>query len=134
MSDSAYTVKGLLQYLIDNGLNIGQTREVVFHDESIIAGNGVDIEIIENSNLTIFISGTSTSRNISFKLIDFDGNVYDVVGFKNGDVNFSYNIFTTGNSESWNFENIKGFKYFRVVINSLAGGNVTVKGVLFNGS
>jgi hypothetical protein len=104
--------------------------EIIFQDTVTETGNGSDITVNGYYTLNIFISGTSTSRTITFKGLDQDENIYDLIGYKIGDTEYTGAITTNGNSESWIFSDIQNFKYIRFPISAISGGNCTIKGIM----
>lgn len=104
--------------------------EVIFQNAVTEMGSGTDIAVNGYYTLNIFITGTSTSRTIVFKGIDQDGNAYDLIGYKIGDTNYTGAISTSGSNESWIFGDIQNFKYIRIGISAIAGGNCTIKGIM----
>lgn len=100
----------------------------IFHDTETSTSNGTQLNINSEKSLTIFTSGTSTSRTLEFKGKDIDDNIYDIVGVKINDTNFITSINTTNINEVWYFENIEGYTAIYINISAIAGGNVTVKG------
>lgn len=98
---------------------------VTLQDVATVAGNGTVFQVGGKKNLTIEITGTSTSRTILFEGSSVSGAFYPVQGIKLQD--YAMATQTTGKDEVWLFD-ITGLVSFRAKISAVAGGNVTVKG------
>jgi hypothetical protein len=108
-------------------------NEFDFHDGATATGNGLDLPLAGKNKVFVFLTGLCTSRTVTFKGIDNDGNLYNVVGLKLGDLTFPLAISTTGINEVWLFDDIQGFKYLRMVITAIGGtapnNTLSIKGV-----
>ena len=102
-------------------------KTVTLQDAATTTGNGT-IQAIENyQNLTIGISGTSTSRTVEFHVVDENG-IDDVIkGTRPKD--FFQATSTSGNDETYQFD-VTGYVSFYAKITAISGGNVTIKGRL----
>jgi hypothetical protein len=104
-------------------------NEWIFHDKTTTPQNGTEFMPNYADQMTIFITGTSTSRTIEFKGSDEDGNWYSIPAFKNPD--FTLASSTTGNNEAW-IVDLTGWVSVNVNVTAIDGGNVTVKAKVVN--
>ena len=128
------SVQRITEILENASFNTSSTMSSFdFHLGATTTGNGNDLPLVGKNKIFVFITGLCTSRTLQFKGIDNDGNVYDIVGVKLGDVTFPLAISTTGINECWLFDDVQGFKYLRMIINAIGGSapnnTLTVKGV-----
>jgi hypothetical protein len=101
--------------------------EVIFHDVATVVGDGEVITVDGHKTLTIEIYGTSVSRTIAFKGVGPSGIPREITGEKLSDLNVA--VSTTGSGELWQF-NITGLIFVIMELTAVAGGNVSVKGVM----
>ena len=107
-----------------------QTRSIikdniVFQNAAETTGNGTSFEVGPYTSLRIKITGTSTSRTITFYEKDVDGNLTAISGVRASD--FTVGTSTTGTAESWLFDVSCAYKIV-MDLTAVAGGNVTIKG------
>jgi len=76
-------------------------------------------------NVTIYISGNSTSRTILFQGCDESGNWYSIQGVRLSD--FTKATSTTGTAEVWNFD-MTYWVGIRMNVTAVAGGTVNIIG------
>lgn len=103
---------------------------MTFHDTITTTGNGLEYNIdIKDKNevLTIYTSGTSSSRTIVFEHSQDKVTWLPIVLVNLGTLATATQ--TTGIGESWQLQTT-GLMYFRTRVSVIAGGNLTVKGVL----
>lgn len=98
---------------------------VVLQDAATAAGNGTAFLVGSAKELTIEITGTSTSRTVVFEAASVSGTYYPITGVKTSDLSMGSQ--TTGTAEVWNFT-VTGQVSFRARVSAVAGGNVSVKG------
>lgn len=100
-------------------------KDFIFHDASTSAKNGYAMEVYAFKTLTIKITGTSTSRTVTFYAKDADGNLTALMGVRMSD--FATATSTTNTGEYWQFDTT-GIKSIVMDLTAVAGGNVTIKG------
>ncbi len=108
--------------VINNGSTV---TDIVFQSAVSAIGDGTPLTVSGVKNLTISITGTSTSRTIIFEEGDIDGNYTIIKGARRADLTLATQTTTT--AEVWQFE-VVGAHTFRTRISAIAGGTVTVKG------
>ncbi len=99
-----------------------------FHDAIVAAADGTPFTVAGYKTLTVYISGTSTSRTIEFKCLPpgaAAGDYRSLMGVRLSD--FATATSATGNNEVWQFD-ITGLTEVLMDCSAVAGGNVTVKG------
>jgi hypothetical protein len=101
-------------------------REHTFHSAATVAADGtVFRNVAKYNNLTVRITGTSTSRTVLFYSKDATGTLFPISGVNtNG---FATAISTTGTGEEWEFS-IAGKFEVVMKLNAISGGNVTIEG------
>lgn len=102
-----------------------KVTDITFHDAVTVAGVGTEFTVGGYKTLTVEIFGTSTSRQITFigRGPANYGRIISGVNLKDISVATS----TTGNNELWQFD-ITGLLSISMNLESVAGGNVSVKG------
>ena len=101
-------------------------EDITFHDAAIVVGDGLIFNIGGYKTLSIEITGTSTSRVVSFKCHGASGVERPISGVNlNG---YDVNTTTSGTDELWYFDNIAGLTSIFMKLEAVDGGNVTVKG------
>lgn len=98
---------------------------IILHEKTSSPGEGLALYLGVAKNVNIKIAGTSTSRKLLFEVAGFDGEYEPIQGYRPKDGIMASE--TTENGESWQFD-VTGFIYFRVRVESIAGGYVTIKG------
>ena len=101
-----------------------------FHDAATTTGDGTKLTLNGKNKLILNISGTSTSRTITFKIVS-NNIVSYTLGSKvtsTGDITLATN--TTGTGEVWEISDLAGYDEVYCSLDAVAGGNVTVKGKL----
>lgn len=100
-------------------------KEFTFHNQATTTGNGNRMRVDGFTQLTIEISGTSTSRTVTFYETLKDGTLIALIGVKRSDLSTATS--TTTNNEKWQFD-ITGANEIVMDLTAVAGGNVTVYG------
>lgn len=100
-----------------------------FHNAVAAAADGADLYVEGRSTLLVWINGSvaNSARQVSFKSVDEDGNVYSIMGVRTSD--FATGTSTTNKGEEWQFD-VAGKYAVRMDLDSMTGGTVTVKGRL----
>jgi hypothetical protein len=99
----------------------------IFQNAVTAIGNGNEYSIGLIDDLTIEITGTSTSRTIIFEGKGSSGAWYPISCVKlNG---YEIATQTTGNNELWSVE-LEGIVGFRARVANISGGNVSVNSVI----
>ncbi len=99
-----------------------------FQDAIVAAADGAAFTVLGYKTLTVYISGTSTSRTIEFKALPpgaAAGDYRSLMGVRLSD--FATSTSTTSSNEVWQFD-ITGLTEVLMDCSAVAGGNVTVKG------
>lgn len=104
-------------------------KQWTFHNGTTTAKDGIEMTVNRADQMTVFITGTSTSRTIEFKGADDNGNWYSIPAFKEPD--FTLASSTTGNNEAWTIDLTKWVKV-NINVTAVSGGNVTVKAKVVN--
>lgn len=102
-----------------------KTADFTFQNAVTSPSNGSEFTVGAYKDLTIEITGTSTSRTILFEAAGASGEYRAIIGVRNSDFNMGTQ--TTGNNESWTFS-ITGQKQIRIRVPSVTGGKLTIKG------
>lgn len=111
-----------------NGLYVdsqNRTVAVTFQSAATSTGNGTAFEVGAYRTLTVKITGTSSTRTVTFYAKDTDGNLTALMGVRLSD--FATGTSTTGTGEYWQFD-ITGIYSIVMDLTAVAGGNVSVKG------
>jgi hypothetical protein len=113
-----------------NGVKISGSlvEDVTFHNAITTAADGTALTVGGLKTLTVYISGTSTSRTIEFKGLPpgaVAGDYRPIMGVRMSD--FATAISTTSNNEIWQFD-ITGLQEVIMDCSAVTGGNLTVKG------
>lgn len=96
-----------------------------FHNAATQAANGNALTVGEYKTLTVKITGTSSSRTITFYAKDPDGNLTALMGVRLSDL--ATGTSTTGTGEYWQFD-VTGVEAVVMDLTAVAGGNVSVTG------
>jgi hypothetical protein len=96
-----------------------------FHNAATSTGNGNEYVVGGATTLTVKITGTSSSRTVTFYAKDIDGNLTALLGFRLSDL--ASGTSTTGTGEYWVFD-VTGIEAVVMDLTAVSGGNVTVKG------
>lgn len=102
-----------------------QNNAWVFQNSVTTIGNGETLYPNYNDQITIFITGTSTSRTIHFEGSDNDGNFYAIPAVKLPELTIASS--TTGNNEVWVI-NATSWVSIRCRISAINGGTVKIIG------
>ncbi|WP_338335586.1 hypothetical protein [Bacillus altitudinis] len=97
----------------------------VFHDKSDSPSDGESLEVKHYQKLAITITGTSTSRKISFVGITNDDQEIELGGTQLSDYRIA--TATEGTNEAWEFS-IFPFKKVLIKLDKVTDGDVTVYG------
>lgn len=97
----------------------------IFQDSVTTTGTGTLLYPNRNDNVTVYISGTSTSRTIAFEGQDTENNWFAIQGVRLSD--YSKANSTTGTNEAWTID-LSGVVAFRANVTAIAGGTVRVTG------
>ncbi|ADU30371.1 hypothetical protein [Evansella cellulosilytica] len=100
-------------------------ENVTFHNAATTPAKGNEFDVGGFKTLTISIRGTSTSRTLQFKTVEYDGFERTIAGLRMSD--FKIDTQTTGNSEIWQFD-VTGLNKVIVDLTAVSGGSVFVKG------
>ena len=101
------------------------TYQHTFHDVATSTSNGKALNVKAFKTLRVKITGTSSSRTVTFYARDIDGNLTALMGVRMSD--FSTATSTTGTGEYWQFD-VTGIEAVVMDLTAVSGGNVTVKG------
>lgn len=102
-----------------------KTVEITLQNAVSSAGVGTPFVVGAYKTLTIEITGTATTRNITFEGSSISGAYYSIQGVKLTDLSFGTS--TTGINEVWSFD-VTGLSTFRANLTTVVGGTVSVKG------
>lgn len=102
-----------------------QNNAWIFQNSVATTGNGEILYPNYNDQITIFITGTSTSRTIHFEGTDNDGNFYAIPAVKLPGLTIASS--TTGNNEVWVI-NTTPWVSIRCRISAIDGGTVKIIG------
>lgn len=102
-----------------------EVKSVTFHDNTASPSEGTPFDVGYFKTINLKITGTSASRTIKFEAAGYDGVYEPVMGVRPKD--FSMDVSSTDNNESWQFD-VTGFSRFRARVESVVGGNVSIKG------
>ncbi len=77
--------------------------------------------------MNFYITGTSTTREVQFEIVDFDGNYYPIKCANLSTLAIASS--TTGINEAWQV-NLACIDGFRAKVTAIDGGTVVIKGEL----
>lgn len=97
----------------------------VFHEKSVSPSDGEPFEVNHYQKLGITITGTSTSRRISFVGVTNDDQEIELGGTQLSDYRIA--VGTEGINEAWEFS-IFPFKKVVLRLDNVTGGDVSVYG------
>ncbi|WP_144468670.1 hypothetical protein [Bacillus pumilus] len=97
----------------------------VFHEKSVSPSDGESLEVKHYQKLAISITGTSTSREISFVGVTNDDQEIELGGTQLSDYRITTG--TEGTNEVWEFS-VFPFKKVLIRLNEVKGGYVSVFG------
>ncbi|WP_144534017.1 hypothetical protein [Bacillus pumilus] len=97
----------------------------VFHEKSVSPSDGESLEVKHYQKLAISITGTSTSRKISFVGLTKDDQEIELGGTQLSDYRIAAG--TEGINEAWEFS-IFPFKKVYIKLEDVIDGNVSVFG------
>ncbi|CAL8901888.1 hypothetical protein NSQ30_10935 [Bacillus sp. FSL R7-0651] len=97
----------------------------VFHEKSVSPSDGESLEVKHYQKLGITITGTSTSRRISFVGVMNDGQEIELGGTQLSDYRIA--VGTEGINEAWEFS-IFPFKKVFIKLEDVTDGDVSVFG------
>ncbi|WP_335379133.1 hypothetical protein [Bacillus pumilus] len=97
----------------------------VFHEKSISPSDGESLEVKHYQKLAITITGTSTSRKISFVGLTNNDQEIELGGTQLSDYRIA--TATEGRNEAWEFS-IFPFKKVLIKLDKVTDGDVTVYG------
>ncbi|MEH7760069.1 hypothetical protein V7417_05050 [Bacillus pumilus] len=97
----------------------------VFHEKSVSPSDGESLEVKHYQKLAISITGTSTSRKISFVGLTKDDQEIELGGTQLSDYRIAAS--TEGINEAWEFS-IFPFKKVYIKLEDVIDGNVSVFG------
>lgn len=101
----------------------------LFQEDATTTGNGKIFYGNKNDTLTVFITGSSSSRIIYFEGMDDEGNWYSAPAFKMPDYTMASS--TTGNNEAWEID-LSNWVAVRTRISTVSGGTVKITGRAVN--
>jgi hypothetical protein len=102
-----------------------QNNAWVFQNSVTTTGNGEILYPNHNDQVTIFITGTSTSRTIIFEGSDNDGNFYSIPAVKLPTLTIASS--TTGTNEAWVIDTTS-WVGIRCRVSAIVGGTVKIIG------
>lgn len=132
--DTRYFVRERTGYSASGGgtmeaLIIGSLTNLhAFHNGATVAADGTAFAVGGFQTMTVYISGTSTSRTVEFKCLPpgaATGDYRPLMGVRLSDL--STGASTAGNNEVWQFD-LTGLDEILMDLVAVAGGNVTIKG------
>jgi hypothetical protein len=102
-------------------------QDIVFQNDAVSAGAGTALimDLIPYKDLTIEISGTSSTRTVSFYGVMASGVSRPISGINMNGFALANN--TTGTEELWTF-GITGLKKVIMYLTAVSGGTVTITG------
>ncbi|MGY3839480.1 hypothetical protein ACWNPK_20460 [Bacillus atrophaeus] len=96
-----------------------------FHEATTAPSEGEEFLVSHFRDITVKISGSSTTRELKFFAIDENGEKTELAGTNKTD--FQLGTGTLNTNENWDFEIAGLFKFMVEVIS--VNGDVTVKGI-----
>ncbi len=96
-----------------------------FHEATTAPSEGEEFVVSHYRDITVKISGSSTSREIKFFAVDENGEKTEIAGTNKTD--FQLGTGTLNTNEIWDFD-IAGLFKFMVEVVSI-NGDVTIKGI-----
>lgn len=102
----------------------------VFQDAATAAGDGAVYDVAQSDELIVVeIFGTATTRSVTFYGINSNGDAIQIKGMNKATLDMA-NTTMSANPEFWSFD-VAGFTGVKMVITSLSGGNLTIKGKVY---
>lgn len=101
------------------------TNAWIFQDDATTTGNGNTFKSGRNDQLTIYITGNSTSRTIHFEGCDSENNWYPIPAIKFPEL--TTDTSTTGINEVWSI-NLANWIGVRCRVSTIQGGTVRITG------
>lgn len=102
----------------------------IFQDNITIIGNGSALYANRNDILTIYITGTATSRTIVFEGSDSEGNWYNALACKLPELTMATQTTGTTN-EVWTID-MTNWVAVRTRVSSISGGTLRITGKVVN--
>lgn len=103
------------------------TNKWIFQDSISSPAEGNPFYTNRNNIVTVYITGSSTSRTILFQGADGEGNWYPIIGCKISDAFMPMATSTTGTNEKWQFD-VADSLAIRMNVTAIAGGNLRITG------
>ncbi|MEC2307612.1 hypothetical protein P9H05_04675 [Bacillus atrophaeus] len=104
---------------------IPDKKTFTFHEATTAPSEGEEFLVSHFRDITVKISGSSTTRELKFFAIDENGEKTALAGTNK--TNFQLGTGTLNTNENWDFEIAGLFKFMVEVIS--VNGDVTVKGI-----
>jgi len=104
-----------------------------FHNAATSTGDGMKLTLGQytgQDKVIITISGTSTSRTITFKVTRNSVVGYILASKIESSGSITVAVSTTGTNEIWEIDGLAGYDEVYCSLDAVAGGNVTVTGKL----
>jgi hypothetical protein len=98
-------------------------KQYTLHQNETAPSDG-DVAFVEAyNNLTLYITGTSATRTITFQAALVDGRFVNIQGANLTTMDMAAT--TTGTEQLWQFD-VNGVRYFRAKLDAVTGGDVTI--------
>lgn len=106
-------------------ITIPDKTSFTFHEAATSPSEGEEFVVGHFRELTVKISGSSTSREIKFFAVDENGEKTEIAGTNKTD--FQLGTGTLNTNENWDFDIAGLFKFMVEVVS--VNGDVTIKGI-----
>ncbi|MGO5674809.1 hypothetical protein ACTOTM_06480 [Bacillus subtilis] len=106
-------------------ITIPYKTSFIFHEATTSPSEGEEFVVGHFRELTVKISGSSTSREIKFYAVDENGEKTEIAGTNKTD--FQLGTGTLNTNENWDFDIAGLFKFMVEVVS--VNGDVTIKGI-----
>ncbi len=106
-------------------ITIPDKTSFTFHASATTASEGEEFVVGHFRELTVKISGSSTSRELKFFAVDENGEKTEIAGTNKTD--FQLGSGTLNTNEIWDFDIAGLFKFMVEVVS--VNGDVTIKGI-----